>query len=69
MSDNAPRPRRLLNAIALFIADAWIDVAAFAGASSITFGARQIYEPAGFIVGGLFLLTGAWLAARRTGAQ
>ena len=41
------------------------DGAALIGAGSITYGAHLIYEPSAFIVGGLFLLVGAWLAARK----
>jgi hypothetical protein len=42
------------------------DLAGVAGASLITFGVWRIYDPAAFIVGGAFLLVGAWLAARRS---
>lgn len=46
------------------VADAAQDGAALAGACSVTYGAHLIYHPAGFIVGGAFLLTAAWLTAR-----
>lgn len=36
-----------------------IDVAGLAGVGLISYGAWRIYEPAGFIVGGLLVLAGA----------
>jgi len=42
-----------------------VDAAALAGSGFITFGAWLIFHPAGFIVLGMFLLAGAWLAAGR----
>ena len=42
-----------------------VDVAFVGGSVSITAGAWQIYHPAAFIVGGILLLSGASLAARR----
>jgi hypothetical protein len=42
-----------------------IDVAGLVGAALIAFGAWQIYEPAGWIVGGFELLTGAVLLSRK----
>lgn len=41
-----------------------IDLAGLAGATAIAYGAWLIYEPAGFIVGGMLLLAAAWLGAR-----
>lgn len=41
------------------------DGAALLGAGLITHGAYLVYHPAGSIVGGLFLLAGAWIAARK----
>lgn len=40
------------------------DLSGLGGVASATVGAWQIYRPAGFIVGGLFLIAGAWLLAR-----
>lgn len=40
------------------------DISGVAGVASATIGAWQVYRPAGWIVGGLFLLAGAWLLAR-----
>lgn len=40
------------------------DLSGIGGVVSATVGAWQIYRPAGFIVGGLFLIAGAWLLAR-----
>ena len=45
--------------------DLMIDAAALTGAALITWGCAQIYHPAGFIVGGLFILAGAWMSARQ----
>jgi hypothetical protein len=47
------------------LSDLALDGAAIGGAGLITIGAHMIYQPAAFIVGGLFLLGGAWLTARR----
>jgi hypothetical protein len=47
------------------IAAAAVDVAGALGAASITYGAWQVYHPAAFIAGGLFLLIAAWLLARK----
>ena len=41
------------------------DLIALAAVGLIAFGAWRIYEPAGFIVGGALLLTGALLTAKR----
>jgi len=40
------------------------DLAALAGAAAITRGAELAWHPAGYLVGGVFLLTGSWLFAR-----
>lgn len=40
------------------------DLAGLAGVGSIAYGCWAIYHPAGFIVGGAFLLAGCWLAVR-----
>lgn len=40
------------------------DAAGLCGAASVSYGAWLVYEPAGFIVGGLLLLSGALMAAR-----
>ena len=34
------------------------------GAGGVAYGASLVYEPAGFVVGGLFLLAAGWLTAR-----
>ncbi|CAN5576042.1 hypothetical protein BH10PSE14_BH10PSE14_06620 [soil metagenome] len=49
------------------ITDVAQDGAALGGAALITYGVALIYHPAGFIVGGVFLLAGAWLTARKSG--
>lgn len=43
------------------------DASAISGAAAITFGAWQIFVPAGWIVGGLFGLGVAYALARRVG--
>lgn len=40
------------------------DALLIAGASAVSYGAWLIYAPAGFIVGGLFLLAGGVLVAK-----
>lgn len=47
------------------LADTILDGAALSGAGLITYGAHMIYNPAGFIVAGVFFLGGAWMAARK----
>lgn len=46
--------------------EAAVDVAAVCGTGLITYGVNLVYHPAAFIVGGAFLLTGAWLVARKS---
>ena len=41
------------------------DALMLAGVTGISYGAWLVYAPAGFIVGGAFLLAGGVLAARR----
>jgi hypothetical protein len=52
--------------LAATVAGAVQDGAALAGAGLITYGASQVYHPAGFIVGGIFMLAGAWRLARKS---
>ncbi len=40
------------------------DLVGLGGAASVAYGAWLAWPPAGFMVGGLFALGGAWLAAR-----
>jgi hypothetical protein len=40
------------------------DALMVAGAASISVGAGMVYTPAGFIVGGVFLLLAGWLTAK-----
>lgn len=47
------------------LADIAQDAAGLAGAGLITYGAHLVFIPAGYVTAGLFLLAGAWLAARR----
>lgn len=34
------------------------------GAGAVAYGSGLVYQPAGFVVGGLFLLAAGWLTAR-----
>lgn len=43
-----------------------VDAIGIVGATAIVIGARQVYEPAGFIVAGTFMLNFAFLMARRS---
>ena len=43
------------------------DGAGLAGAGAVSYGAWLVYQPAGFIVGGLLLIVGAILASRGDG--
>lgn len=45
-------------------ADLLPDAALVAGAGLVSYGAAMIYEPAGYIIGGAFLLFAGWAAAR-----
>lgn len=38
--------------------------AALGGAALMAYGASEIYRPAGFIVGGVLLLAGAWIIGK-----
>jgi hypothetical protein len=40
------------------------DASGLGGAALVAYGAWCVYVPAGYIVGGLLLLAGAWLHAR-----
>lgn len=40
------------------------DALMVSGAGAVAYGASLMYEPAGFLVGGLFLIAAGWLAAR-----
>lgn len=43
----------------------WLpDVLMLAGAASVSWGARMVYEPAGWMVAGVFALAGGVLLAR-----
>lgn len=43
------------------------DAIGLAGVAAITYGAWLIYQPAGFIVGGVLLIAGAILTSRKGG--
>jgi hypothetical protein len=43
----------------------WVpDALLVAGGVAVSYGASLVYEPAGYVVGGLFLLAAGWLTAR-----
>jgi hypothetical protein len=44
------------------------ELASLAGAGLISYGAWLVYQPAGFIAAGAFLVAGAWLYARNGAA-
>ena len=45
------------------------DALMLAGVGSVSYGAAQIYSPAGWIVAGAFAFGFGWLAARRDGSN
>ena len=58
---------RAARVVGLAIAAAMPDVFAFAGAGLMAYGAGRIYEPAGFLVGGLFFLVVGGIGIWRRG--
>lgn len=46
--------------------DLVVDAVGVVGAGLIAYGAWLIYQPAGFMVAGVLLLSGAWLFASRS---
>jgi hypothetical protein len=58
---------RLAVALRARMGDTIRDLIGLAGAGLVAYGAGEIYRPAGFIVGGLFLLVGAFLTAKARG--
>lgn len=47
------------------LVEGWLpDLLMVCGAGAVAYGAGLVYPPAGFIVGGLFLLAAGWLTAR-----
>lgn len=52
--------KRVLEALPVLIRDA----VGLCGAGLASYGAWLVYEPAGFIAGGVLLMAGAWLVAR-----
>jgi hypothetical protein len=40
------------------------DALMVSGAAGVSFGAGMVFQPAGYIVAGLFALAGGWLLAR-----
>jgi hypothetical protein len=71
-SHEARRDMKLLASLRTFAATVrasapslMVDVVGLAGCASIVYGARLIYEAAGFIVAGTMMLIGAWFIAGR----
>lgn len=47
------------------VAAGWVPDALMAsGGAAVAYGASLVYQPAGFVVGGVLLLAAGWLAAR-----
>lgn len=55
----------LLNSVIVYTPGLLRDAAVLAGGGLVTYGAALINRPAGFVVGGLLLLAGVWLADRK----
>lgn len=53
-----------MNKIKLAASSYLADVLLLAGVGLVSYGAWLVYEPAGFIVGGLISLAGSFLAAK-----
>jgi hypothetical protein len=53
-----------LKNIAAQAADWLPDALMVAGAGAVSFGAGRVFEPAGWIVAGVFALVGGWLLSR-----
>jgi len=49
----------------IFLPPLLVDAVGIAGASAVVTGTRMIHEPSGYIVAGVFMLTFAFLMARR----
>ncbi len=50
---------------ALAAAKSWLpDILMMSGASGISYGAALVYEPLGYVVGGVFALIAGWFLAR-----
>lgn len=68
---DAPRTSfaaRFAAGVVSFLASFAVDLVAVSGAILIVVGVAQMYRPAAFIVAGAFLLTGAWIYARKAPA-
>jgi hypothetical protein len=61
--------RKAFASIARCVPHLAIDSMAFAGAGAIAYGARLIYPPAGFLAGGVLLMTLSFLFGRKLEAS
>lgn len=61
--------RKFVASIARRLPGVFCDLAGFAGAGCLAYGARLIYEPAGFLVAGVLLMVFALLIGRRLDAR
>jgi hypothetical protein len=59
------RVRKINAAVAVMLPTLLQDVSGVAGIALVSYGAWLTYQPAGFIVGGAFLLAVAWLSASK----
>lgn len=53
--------------LALGLPDRARDIVGLAGAALMSYGAWQVYEPAGFVIGGLMLIAGCAYSALAKG--
>lgn len=59
--------KNILQRLAVRAAGLAPDTLMLVGASAVSYGAGQVYVPAGWIIGGVFLLAAGVLAARKAG--
>ena len=55
---------RIVGVVARALPSLLCDASGLVGAVAVAYGAWEVYPPAGPIVGGILLMTGAWLHAR-----
>lgn len=58
------RIKEQLKSAAKAVAGWMPDACMTAGAGAVAYGASLVYQPAGYVVGGVFLLAAGWLLAR-----
>lgn len=62
------RMRRTGATVVSLVRDWTPDAMLLGGAAAVAYGAGLVFVPAGFIVGGVLLLVGGYLASRRASA-